>query len=407
MSTGPGRNVLASPGTVGPMAGRRLQITLQPDVLRWARERAGISPGDLARKLQVKPERVIEWEKSGRISIAQTDNLAKSTHTPLGFLYLSQPPKDQLPIPDFRTRRQSGVPPSPNLLETVESMQRRQSWMRDELIADGAEPLDFVGAWGTDDSPHEAARAMRDAFQFGDDKASGKFAWASTLRRLRDQAEHVGVLVVVNSVVGNNTHRRLDPMEFQGFALVDEYAPLVFVNGADFKAAQMFTLAHELAHLLVGETGVSLLQDFTPPNHATEQFCSQTAAEFLVPESELQHFWPTIEKEPDPYQAIAQRFKVSLLVAAHRTLDLDLIDRNAFADFYQKYRDQRWHKEKNSERSGGNFWMTQRWRVGARFSSAVARAVRENRLPYREAYNLTGLRRDTFERMLEKMEVLL
>ncbi|MDE2994605.1 MAG: XRE family transcriptional regulator, partial [Chloroflexota bacterium] len=381
--------------------------TLQPSVLRWARERAGISPEELARKIQVKPERVVEWEKSGRISIAQTDNLARSTHTPLGFLYLTEPPTDQLSIPDFRTRRQSGEPPSPDLLETVESMQRRQSWMRDELIAEGAEPLDFIGAWRADDAPQEVARAMRDAFRFGDHKASGKFAWASTLRRLRDQAEHAGVLVVVNSVVGNNTHRRLDPMEFQGFALVDEYAPLVFVNGADFKAAQMFTLAHELAHLLVGETGVSLLQDFTPPNHATEQFCSQTAAEFLVPESELQHFWPTIEKEPDPYQAIAQRFKVSLLVAAHRTLDLDLIDRNAFADFYQKYRDQRWHKEKNSEQSGGNFWMTQRWRVGARFGSAVARAVRENRLPYREAYNLTGLRRDTFERMLEKMEVLL
>ena len=91
------------------MSGRRLQITLQPGVLRWARERAGISPEELARKIQVKPERVVEWEKSGRISIAQTDNLARSTHTPLGFLYLAEPPTDRLPIPDFRTRRQSGL----------------------------------------------------------------------------------------------------------------------------------------------------------------------------------------------------------------------------------------------------------------------------------------------------------
>ena len=367
----------------------------------------GISPEELARKIQVKPERVFEWEKSGRISIAQTDNLAKSTHTPLGFLYLTEPPTDQLPIPDFRTRRQSGSLPSPDLLEMVENMQRRQSWMRDELIAEGAEPLDFVGSWGTDDSPLAAARAMRDALRLADGWAAQEATWTDALRRLRDKAEHAGVLVVLNGVVGNNTHRRLNPDEFQGFALVDEYAPLVFVNGADFKAAQMFTLAYELAHLLVGETGVSRFQEFRPVCHATEQFCSQTAAEFLVPEKELQAFWPTIEKETDPYQAIARRFKVNSLVAARRTLDLDLIDEDAFSSFYQEYRDQEWHKKQDSERSGGNFWNTQKWRVGPRFGSAVVRAVRENRLPYREACKLTGLRRDTFERMLEKMEVLL
>ena len=302
------------------MAGRRLQITLQPGVLRWARERAGIGPEELARKLKVKPERVFEWEKSGRISIAQTDNLANSTHTPLGFLYLTEPPTDQLPIPDFRTRRQSGSLPSPDLLEMVESMQRRQSWMRDELIADGAEPLDFVGAWGTDDSPLEAARAMRDALRLADDWAAREATWADALRRLRDQAEHAGVLVVRNGVVGNNTHRKLDPGEFQGFALVDKYAPLVFVNGADSEKNQMFTLAHELAHLLIGETGLSRFQDFRLADHATEQFCSRTAAEFLVPERELQVFWPTARQTTDPYQATARHFKLSSLMAVSWTL---------------------------------------------------------------------------------------
>ena len=389
------------------MASRRLQITLQPGVLRWARERAGISPEELARQIKVKSERVFEWEESGRISIAQTDNLAKSTHTPLGFLYLTEPPTDQLPIPDFRTRRQSVAPPSPDLLETVESMQRRQSWMRDELITGGAEPLDFIGVWRTDDSPRQVARAMRDALQLADGWATQEATWTDALRRLRDQAEHVGVLVVLNGVVGNNTHRKLNSDEFQGFALVDEYAPLVFVNGADFKAAQMFTLAHELAHLLVGETGVSRFRDFRPVHHATEQFCDRTAAEFLVPERELQAFWPTIERETDPHQAIARRFKVSLLVAARRTLDLSLIDEDAFSNFYQEYQDQEWHEKQSSEPGGGDFWKVQKWRLGPRFGGAIVRAVREDRLLYREAYNLTGLRGDIFERIPEKMEVLL
>lgn len=377
---------------------------MQPGVLRWARERAGISPEELARKIQVKPERVVEWESSGRISIAQTDRLAQKTHTPLGFLYLAEPPTDQLSIPDFRTRRQSGEPPSPDLLETVESMQRRQSWMRDELIAEGAEPLDFVGAWGTGDSPAEAARAMRDALHLADGWVAQEATWTDALRRLRDQAEDAGVLVVFNGVVGNDLYRKLNRDEFQGFALVDEYAPLVFVNGADFKAAQMFTLAHELAHLLVGETGVSRFRDFRPVDHATEQFCNRAAAEFLVPESELQAFWPTARGGIDPYEAIARRFKVSSLVAARRTLDLKLIDEDAFSSFY---RDQEWHEKRSSEPGGGDFWRVQKWRLGPRFGGAIVRAVKEGRLLYREAYNLTNLRGDSFERIPEKMGVLL
>ncbi len=396
------------------MAGRRLQITLQPGVLRWARERAGISPEELARKLQVKPERVLGWEKSGRISIAQTDNLAKSTYTPLGFLYLAEPPTDQLPIPDFRTRRERGSPPSPDLLETIQSMQRRQSWMRDELIAEGAEPLDFIGAWGTDDSPPEVARAMRDALRLAGGWVTRESTWTDALRRLRDQAEHAGVLVVRNSVVGNNTHRKLDPGEFQGFALVDEYAPLVFVNGADSEKTQMFTLAHELAHLLVGETGVSRFQDFRPADHATEQFCSWTAAGFLVPESELQAFWPTARQTTDPYQAIARHSELGFLMAVMDTIDAHFSPAMVYGQASPAYckeeddkaredRDKELYKEWYKEWRDEIFWSTQKWRVGSRFGSAVVRAVKEGRLLYREAYNLTSLRGDTFE-MLRELE---
>lgn len=146
------------------MSSRRLQITLQPDVLRWARERAGIDPEQLARQMGVNPERVLKWERDGKISIAQADKLSQRTHTALGFLYLTEPPKDRLPIPDFRTRGHA-QPPSPNLLETIYLMQRRQAWMREELIADGSEPLDFIGAYGTDVRPQQVAIAMREVLQ--------------------------------------------------------------------------------------------------------------------------------------------------------------------------------------------------------------------------------------------------
>ena len=390
------------------MSSRSLKITLQPDVLRWARERLRISQDELAQKMQVKPELVLEWEQSGRISVAQADRLAQRTHTPLGFLYLTEPPEDHLPIPDFRTRSDdTPLRPSPDLLETVETMQRRQAWMRDELIEDDAAPLDFVGAYRIDAPPRQVAAAMRDALQLSYDWASQVSTWTDALKVLRDQAEDAGVLVVFNGIVGNNTRRKLVPDEFQGFALVDEYAPLIFVNSADFKAAQMFTFAHELAHLFVGETGVSIFQNLQPAPHATERFCNQTAAEFLVPKDDLNNFWHTAKQANDRYQAIARHFKVSSLVAARRTLDLDLIDQDEFFRFYQEYKDTEWHSRQQDQASGGDFWNTQKWRIGPRFGTAIIRAVKEGRLLYREAYSLTGLKGDTFERMPKKMGMLL
>ena len=367
-------------------------------------ERAGIDAEQLAFKMQVKPERVLNWERDGKISIAQADRLAQRTHTALGLLYLTEPPKDLLPIPDFRTR-DDDLQPSVNLLDTIYLMQRRQSWMRDELIEEGARPLNFIGSYEIDGDPLQVARAMRDALQLADGWAAFVSTWSDALGHLRSRAEDAGVLVVFNGVVGNNTSRKLDPDEFQGFALVDEYAPLVFVNNADFKAAQMFTLAHELAHLFVGETGISSFEHLKFDSNTTERFCDQVAAEFLVPAEELRAFWPIAEQASNPYQSVARQFKVSSLVAARRARDLGLVEPIAFFKFYDEYTNREWHSIQQSQASGGNFWNTQKWRIGPRFGTAIFRAVKEGRLLYREAYNLTGLKGETFENMREKMGI--
>ena len=390
------------------MNSRRVQITLQPDVLLWARERAGISRDALARKMQVKIERVIEWEKTGDISIAQADRLAEHTHTPLGLLYLSKPLEDVLPIADFRTRNTDAPPlrPSLDLLETVYAMQRRQAWMREALIEVGAEPLKFVGAYSLGHSHMEVADAMRSALGISNGWAEAIPTWTDALRFLRDRLDSTGVLITFNGIVGNNTKRKLDRDEFQGFALVDEHAPLIFVNNSDFIAAKMFILAHELAHICVGESGVSQFERLQPSENTTERFCDQTAAEFLVPEFNLRDVWGTVAHTSDPFQSIARRFKVSAIVAARRALDLDLIDRDAYFDFYDSHKRQGEPKPQKSS-DGGDFWNTQRWRIGPRFAAAVVRAARERRIAYREAYALTGLSGKTFENLAAKMRIQL
>ena len=378
------------------MTSRSQQITLQPEVLRWARERAGLSQEELAKKIPVKVARVTGWEETGRISIAQADKLAAKTYTPLGYLYLSEPPDEPLPIRDFRTHG-DGPPkrPSPDLLDTVYKMQRRQNWMRDDLIEGGADRLEFVGAYSLADGHTEVAAAIRAALGFADDWAEERSGWRDVLSFLRNRLDEVGVLVVFNGVVGNSNRRKLDPAEFQGFALVDEYAPLVFVNSADYLVSQMFTLAHEVAHLLIGETGLSVFDRLLPTDHETERFCDQVAAEFLISQEALQEFWLVVQDSCNPSRDIARKFKVSTVVAARRLLDLGLMDQETFFASY------------NRIRHGGNFWNIQKWRIGPRFAGAVARAAKEGRVSYREAYSLTDLKGDAFERMPEEMGIVL
>lgn len=223
--------------------------------------------------------------------------------------------------------------------------------------------------------------------------------WQEALRMLFYKTDAAGIFLVVNGIVGNNTHRKLDVTEFRGFVLVDNYAPIIFINGADAKAAKMFTLAHELAHVWYGVSAAFDLQKLQPANNETERVCNIVAAEFLVPEIELQEIWLKHQKKNDRFQLLARHFKVSEIVVARRALDLNLITKDEFFDFYQH----RITDENDVDSSGGDFYATQTFRVGRRFIETVIRAIREGKLLYNEAYRLTGLKGKTFNEYAERL----
>lgn len=373
------------------------KVAVKSDLISWARERSGVPSRDLLKRFP----KFREWERGeAQPTLRQLEALAKTTSTPLGYFFLPEPPEDRLPIPDFRTL--PGAQPrrsSPNLLETIQTMQQRQGWMQEFLIEQGQEPLAFIGSVRLQDDPDAVAAKIRAALSLPNDWARRESTWTDALRELREATEGAGIIVVINGVVGNNTRRKLDRDEFQGFVLADEYAPLIFINGADFKAAQMFTLAHELAHLWLGRGGVFNFEEMQPANNEVELFCNRAAAEFLVPAAELRAVWREAQEADEPFQFLARHFKVSPIVAARRALDLRLLSRQEFFDFYREYeRDERRQRRTSK---GGDFYLTQGTRVGERFANAVIRAVKEGRLLYRDAYRLTGLHGKTFDRYAE------
>lgn len=376
------------------------RVAINPKLIRWAMDRSGQDDSALVGRFPKLPQ----WESSElQPTFKQLEDFAKATLTPFGAFFLPDPPQEKLPVPDFRTMRdQRPKRASAALLETIYQMQRRQEWMRDYLIEEGADPLTFIGTVTLASSPLAAAESIRRTLGMEDGWAELHSTWTNALLGLRRAVEDTGVLVVVNGVFGNNTHQALDPEEFRGFVLCDRYAPLIFINGADFKSAQMFTLAHELAHLWLGKDGVFNLPDLQPSDDVIEKFCNRVAAEVLIPTRELESCWPQIKTSGDPYNALARRFKVSPMVAARRALDHGLISREQFYTFLNAYRAEEKQRQQGRP-SGGDFYRTQEVRVGHRFGGAVIRAARAGKLLYQDAYRLTGLYGRTFDQFAQEL----
>ncbi|WP_027410033.1 ImmA/IrrE family metallo-endopeptidase [Anoxybacteroides tepidamans] len=378
------------------------KVEVKPSVLQWAMKRA-----DRLDKLKDQFPHIDKWiSQESQPTLKQLEKLAKATSIPLGYFFLPNPPEEKLSIPHYRTVRDEGaVQPSPNLLETVQTMERRQQWMRDYLIQHGHPPLNYVGRANLSTDPKLVAQTMRETLGLESDWASKQPNWQEALRNLIKKIEDIGIIVVINGVVGNNTHRKLDVAEFRGFVLIDDYAPFIFVNGRDGKAAQMFTLAHELAHVWYGASAVFDLANLQPADIEIESVCNQAAAEFLAPEDEVLHLWKRVGTSDDRFKQIARYFKVSEIVAARRTLDLNLITKEEFFSFYEAYvKRLRQEAEEMKTEGGGNFYATQNMRIGRRFAEAVIRAAKEGTILYREAYRLTGLSGNTFDKFAEYVD---
>ena len=377
------------------------RVPVPPEMLRWACERAGYDVDHLAERMPQLPA----WIRRERQpTMKQLEKLAKVTHTPLGYLFLPEPPDEPLPVPDYRTVAGAARGrQSPNLLDTLYTMQRRQEWLRESLVENDVGQLPFVASVRLADDPAAVGREMRRTLGLDGGWAAGVRTWQDAVSELRRIIEQLGVMAVINGVVGNNTHRRLSVEEFRGFALTDPYAPLIFVNGADAKSAQMFTLAHELAHIWLGTEGISGFEVLFPGGSDVEEWCNRAAAELLAPARELRARWREVRREVSAFEELARTFKVSPVVAARRALDLNLVDRSIFFDFYKRYVD-REHKG-GMKSSGGDFYNNQNTRVGELFGIQVLRAAMEGRIGFKQAYDLTGLRGGTFQKYAKRLGV--
>lgn len=368
-----------------------VRVDVKPALLRWARERARIQPEELVQRFPKLPE----WEAGDeRPTLKELEKYAHATHAPVGMLLLPEPPEEPMPIPDFRTIADQAIAaPSADLLDTVYICEQRQEWFRDFALTNREDRIAFVGSLSTSVDADEAASRMREILSFGLAERSTYRTWTEAIGGLSERAENAGVLVMINGVVGSNTHRKLDPEEFRGFALSDDYAPLVFINGADTKAAQIFTLAHELAHLWLGQTGLDDAHPGGAPTNAVERWCSQVAAELLVPLAALREQLSAESELTEELERLARFFKVSTLVVLRRIHDAGRLSLQQYRQAYASELERVMSVASEQGGGGGDFYNTTPVRVSKRFARALIAATLEGQTPYREAARLLGFKK--------------
>jgi Zn-dependent peptidase ImmA (M78 family) len=366
---------------------------IQPQIITWAIARAGLQLEEFAENFP----KVKDWLDNTAVpTVPQLEAFSKRLHVPFGYLFLPEPPVETLPITFFRTGKSIADRVSLNVRETVQLLQRRQEWLSDYLQETGETALPFVGKFGLQTTPEAIAADMRNTLDLVPDWARHHKTWSAAKAHLAQKIEDLGIVISFNSVVENSNNRKIDPAECRGFILIDEYVPFLFVNNADSKAAQMFTLAHELAHVWLGQSAGFDAHGMLPADDPIERLCDQAAAEFLVPGADFLAFWA----EKPNTAAAARHFKVSEIVAARRAFDLGLWERGQFFGFYNNFIQRDFEKKRPS---GGDFYLVQKARLGLPFLSRVQNALRAGHILHTEAYRLTGLRGDTWHKVTQKI----
>ncbi|HHT24571.1 MAG TPA: ImmA/IrrE family metallo-endopeptidase [Clostridiaceae bacterium] len=377
-----------------------MYVHIEKNILEWVFQQCQNSI--ISEKILMLLEKWIAEEKTPTFN--QVETVSKATRIPFGYFFLKEPPEEDMSLLEYRTVDSIELEtPSRDLLDTIHEMELIQDWIKEDLLQKGIDPLKFVGAKDVNSDVNDFVNYSRNILGL-DLKwfLQGKSSYDS-FRYLRNAISDAGVTVMMSGIVGNNTHRALSVDEFRAFTLIDELAPLIFINGNDSYNGKLFSLLHEFNHIVLGENSFyndrySRQQDVSK----AEVLCNAVAAEILVPNQLFLDEWQELEdtEASEKIEVIAKSFRCGTIVIARRALDARLINRNTYnvavSAAIKDFREQR----KNKESVGGHYYNTLVSRIDRRFLDSLVNSVNTGHTLYTDAFRLTNTNQSTFERLI-------
>ena len=382
-----------------------VRVNVPRTILDWV-----VSIGTEDHLSENQRQNIDAWRQGAkRPTVSQLHGISDKLHVPFGYFFMDEPIDDTPPVYAKRTvgSQQPQGHPSRDLVDTIDQMTAIQDWARQDRIDNEGTRLEQVGSRTINDDSNLIAEDIRRALKIDEQwyRKSDLHKPAKAFKLLRERAEGTGILIMQNGVVGNNASRPLDPKEFRAFALIDPYAPLIFINRTDEpETARLFSLVHELAHVWLGAD--ELYNDTALPTGVTrlEQVCNEVAAAILLPDGDFLEAWRSIPGDTtldERMKELKECFPVSHTALALRALKHKLISQETFQECNQAA--QIWSEEtENQEHSGGNYYSTKLSRFDSRFLERIASSVAEGRTTYLDAYRLTGTNGDTFTKLMKR-----
>jgi Zn-dependent peptidase ImmA (M78 family) len=385
---------------------------IQPKILTWARETAGLSLDDAARALGLTDARGrTGTQRLQAMELGEDEptrpvllKMAKTYRRPLLVFYLAEPPRTGDRGQDFRTLP-SHKKFNPELDALVRDIKARQGLIRSMLEDDNAEALEFVSSATMELPAPKLAVRMAERLNFSLARYRATKTPDEAFTHLRETIEASGVYVLLLGNLGSY-HTNIPVDVFRGFALADKIAPLIVINDQDARTAWSFTAVHELAHLWLGQTGIS----GTDTENQVERYCNDVAGEFLLPAMELRQLAPSLQLSvatiAEQISTFAEAHHASRPMVAYKLYRTGMIGKTMWAALDQHFREE-WqaYKQREAERTkrvegGPNYYVVRRHRIGDALLGLVRRSLDEGTITYTKASRVLGVRPRNVESLL-------
>lgn len=382
-----------------------------PEIIKWARESSGLSLEEAAKKLNLKSSKqsgasILSDYESGEKepTSKKVGEIAKIYHRPLLTFYLSKPPVIQRKGEDYRTVPNSiPLEANGNVDAIVRDIFVRQSIVREALIdSDDADNKDFVGSLMGMPDVADAVAYINKRFNISTSEFRRQGTTHDAMAYLRKQIENEGAFILLIGNLGSH-HSSVSTNYFRGFAIADKIAPFIVINDNDSKAAWSFTLLHELAHILIGESGISNIS----VAHKIEKYCNDIASNILLPAEDLSTVkiddTSNFDKLSTVLQERAEFYNVSPSLIAYRLLRDGRISLEEWEEISSHFKElwmQSKVKKQDEKKSSGSFYVTKRHKTGSALLRVVKNSILEGVITETKAGKVLGVSPGNVARMV-------
>ena len=379
-------------------------VPVNERILVWAREKAGFAIEDVAKHVDVSAEKFAAWESGNTLpTMNQLKTMAKFYHLPVITFFMSSPPIEKSCLTDFRTLgSHHTLSPSRFFFALKIKIEILHDTLKEIAEINGTEKKNYVGSISESTPIPKVVEKLSELLDWDENIRRASHTPRELFNELRDRALRAGILVVLKGDLGSH-HSKVSAEEFRGICIADDVVPFVVINPYDNSdRAWIFTLIHELVHILLGDSGIS--NDLTESSVEREIFCNKTAGEFLVPSENILELAQRKNVDLAFINYLAEIFLVSKSVISRRLLDVHLINKDNFnrisKKLYEEWSEYQKKTEPSHKSGGPDPNKLARFRIGERVLNMIINASDDGLISYSQASAAIDIKPSRFRAVL-------